>query len=373
MPLYGPGEAAGRLAVVPDEQHRPAAHRGAAEDRWPRSRTSRRVSSVVDPMGERLGLRPASARPYSLPRSPTAFGKPPSTDLNAQLSDASLAGVASTASYVGGLSAAVPQRPPGPARGGLNADLAIVSRTGSTAARKQANLVRISSTTIVARIQAAASSTGGSDGTDAAAQLAAAQGLPGRTRRGQTRRGRARRLRTLRRAAAKLAVATSPDRPRPRQLHFLAAGAHGLVQGAVPAIYFVPSYLHADGRAASAAQQAMTAARARLPGERPPSPRPSRRTTCTPRPSFVAAYDLRRPGRRPPLRDHDREPLRHEVLRHGPGAADAARRPRRRACSATGDAARESYVGGATAEFADVQETISGDFLRVAPSRSSAS
>ncbi len=68
------------------------------------------VRSLVDPLGEgRISdlLRPS----VQLASTATSFRKPPSTDINVQLSDASLSGVQSAASYVGGLAAAFPNLP----------------------------------------------------------------------------------------------------------------------------------------------------------------------------------------------------------------------------------------------------------------------
>ena len=124
------------------------------------------VRSEVDPVGE--GVVSDLVRPsVQLAKMAAAFGQPASSDLNVALGDASLAGVQSAATYVGGLRASF-QAVPDAAVTAAGGDLATLS-AGLEAARSEA-LVPNQIDAIVVRLTAAVSAT---PSADSAAQLAA--------------------------------------------------------------------------------------------------------------------------------------------------------------------------------------------------------
>jgi RND superfamily putative drug exporter len=131
------------------------------------------VRSLVDPLGE--GKVSDLLRPVAqLGRAATAFRNPPSADLNVQLSDASLAGLQSTAGYVGGLGAAFPKLPAAALRA-TNTDLTLLT-AGIVDARRQA-LVTGQLAALEAELQKAAASAGSASGPPDAAVAAQLAGL----------------------------------------------------------------------------------------------------------------------------------------------------------------------------------------------------
>ena len=108
-------------------------------------------------------LRPS----VQLSDTAAAFRKPPSTDINVQLSDASLSGIEQTIAYVGDLGSAFPSLPAS-SLGAVKADLGVLE-AGLVGARQQA-LVPNQLDAIGAQLRAAAA---GPSSSDAATQLAA--------------------------------------------------------------------------------------------------------------------------------------------------------------------------------------------------------
>jgi len=328
------------------------------------------VRSLVDPLGEG-GVSDLLRPSVQLTSTATSFRKPPSTDINVQLNDASLSGVESAASYVGGLAAAFPDLSAGELAA-ANADLATLT-SGIVGAREQA-LVPNQLDAIAKQLQAAASApvTSGS-----ASQLA-----------------------TLNSYLDELGVADPAVKPltsyqsAETAVVALAAGtnlvAYAQLLGSVGELstwfkdqptpfYFSPTTVQPSA-ASVAAQQAMAAARTRLPDEldqlaagfgssdlyAPPNLRASYVSadgtvtqlyvTTSTNPydtkSFDTVWDLR------------------ALLATNPGHFGSASGAAAGASATSGTpgaiAAPQAYVGGATAEYADVQDTISADFLRVA-------
>ena len=360
------------------------------------------VRSLVDPLGEgKISdlLRPS----VQLSSTATAFRKPPSTDINVQLSDASLSGVQSAASYVGGLAAAFPNLPPDQLTA-VNADLATLT-TGLVDARKQA-LVPNQLDAIAQQLQAAASAPATSN---TASQLAALKSY----------------LDEL--GAAQPAVKPlSSYQSAENAVAALSAGsnviAYAQLLGSIRDLstwfrdqptpfYFSPTSVQPSA-ATLAAQQAMAAARARLPdeldqlaanfGPNDLYASPSLRTayvsadgtvtqlyvTTSTNPydtkSFDTVRDLRallatNPGH---FGSASGSAASGTAVASGTaasgtavGSAGVAGTAAASGSAASGSAASgtrvtaaapRAYVGGATAEFADVQDTISADFLRVA-------
>ncbi len=135
------------------------------------------VSSVVDPAGTKqvpAGLHPAT----QLKTLANSFSTPPSSDINTQLSDASLNGVRDAKSYVAGLMTAYP---------GAVASGTLVAATNDLAAieqglvqMRQAALVANQLNAIDAQLQSAASAAGASNAGQQLAQLKAYLGELGK-------------------------------------------------------------------------------------------------------------------------------------------------------------------------------------------------
>jgi putative drug exporter of the RND superfamily len=312
------------------------------------------VSSIVDPTGEgRVSdlLRPAK----QLAAMAEGFAKPPSTDLNVQLSDASLAGVDATVSYVGGLQTAY-SRAAGPTLDSTKADVALLQK-GVVDGRRQANVANQLSA-IADQISAAAVSGAGAASGDVTAQVA-----------------------QLKTYLDELEVACPPvgatDAYKNAQLALprIAAGndavaAISLVasiremaawfEARPVAFYFSPSTITATAEQL-AARQAMAEARTRLPAELAALASTFGADDLYAPPDLAAAYTSKDGGvtrlyvttTSNPYDTHAFDTVRTLRALMSGGAADFG-------SEAT------AYVGGATAEFTDVQSTISADFLRVA-------
>jgi RND superfamily putative drug exporter len=326
------------------------------------------VRSLVDPLGEGKVsdlLRPS----IQLPKAATAFRKPPGTDLNAQLSDASLAGIQSTAGYVGGLGASFPNLSNTNLQA-ANVDLATLV-TGLSDARKQA-LVTNQLDAIAAQLRAAAGALVGSGGqaVDTATQLATLKLYLDEL-------GAARPAVTSEASygSAQNAVAALTVRLDPISYAQLLASVQELsawfAAGPTP-FYFAPTAL-TPSAATLAGQQAMTDARLRLPAELDALASAFSLSDLYAPPDLRAAYvsadgSVARFYVTTATNPYDTKSFQtirelRSLVATDPGGFGTV------GTSGTAGAAGASfqaYVGGATAEFADVQDTISADFLRVA-------
>ncbi|HEX7497098.1 MAG TPA: MMPL family transporter [Candidatus Limnocylindrales bacterium] len=323
------------------------------------------VRSLVDPLGEGKVsdlLRPS----IQLPKASEAFRKPPSTDLNVQLGDAGLAGVQSTASYVGGLGNAF--NLPAADLQAANADLSTLV-AGLTDARKQA-LVTNQLDAIAAQLRAAAATSGAAGGSttaDAAAQLVALKSYLDEL-------GTARPAVTSEASfeAAQKAVAALSVRIDVLSYAQLLGSIQELSAwfNAQPAsFYFAPTGL-TPSPATLAGQQAMAAARSRLPVELDAMAAAFTTSDLYAPPDLRAAY-VSKDGNvarlyvttaTNPYDTKSFETVRElrTLVATNPGGFGTL------GGGTTAGTASQAYVGGATAEFADVQDTISADFLRVA-------
>jgi RND superfamily putative drug exporter len=316
------------------------------------------VRSVVDPLGEGKVsdvLRPS----IQLSQTATAFRKPSSTDINVQLGDASLAGVHSTASYVGGLGAAFP-RLPSDALAATATDLATLE-AGLVATRQQA-LVPNQLDAIVKQIQAAVSG-GTTSAADSATQLAALKSYLD-----ELGAARPAILSLPSYLAAENAVGALVSSANPiafAQLLGAVGDLSAWFKDQPAAFYFSPSSVKPTADQV-AAQQAMAAARTRLPDEL------DRLAAALPGTNLYAPPDLRsayvsgdgtvaRLYVTTSTNPYDTKSFQtvrdlRVLLAGDPGDFGGS----------AGSVEIQEYVGGATAEFADVQDTISADFLRVA-------
>ena len=319
------------------------------------------VRSVVDPQG--TGSVSDFVRPAAeLAALSEAFGKPPSNVLNVQLSDASLAGVSSASSYVHGLSDSFPNVPADQVKAAsIDTD---TLAAGLVAMRKLA-LVPSQIDAIVTRIKATATSSGGTGGADAAAQLAQLKTYLDELSAAQPAAKGLGAYQTAESDLVKLAAATTPDLATSVQLISSLEQLSTWFKGR-PAFYFAPSYFRSDP-ANAAAQADLAAARSRLPGELSAlaaafSPTdlyaaPELRSAYISGDGLVARLYLTTQTNPYDTKSFDTVRAIRDLLdREAPSACPAG----------SSGACAETYVGGATAEFADVQETISADFLRVA-------
>ena len=334
------------------------------------------VRSLVDPLGQGKVsdmLRPA----VQLPMAATAFRKPPSADLNVQLGDASVAGIQSTAGYVGGLGGALPNLPDADLRA-ANVDLETLV-AGLVDARKQA-LVTNQLDAIVVELRAAAGVSGGSVGsgaaapTDAAVQLAALKAYLAELGAARPSVKSEASYESAQKALGALAVRLDPIAYG--QLIGSIQGLSAWFAAQPTSFYFAPASLK-PGEAALAAQQAMAAARLRLPVELDALAAAFTASDLYAPPDLRAAY-VSADGTAARLyvttatNPYDtnsfetvRE-LRTLLGKDAGGFGTAGVVGAAGADAGATSAARQAYVGGATAEFTDVQDTISADFLRVA-------
>jgi RND superfamily putative drug exporter len=311
------------------------------------------VSSVVDPAGE--GKVADTLRPsVQLAAIADGFAKPGSTDLNVGLSDASLASIKSTVSYVGGLEKAY-ARAAGSALTATEADLATIQK-GVVNGRQQANLANQLGT-IVDEIQKAAASSAGSSG-DVSTQLTQLRIYLGElatdvpaiatTDAYAAARGALTSLATNTNAASFLTLLGAF-----RQMEAWAAAQ-------LTAIYFSAAVIPPTADQV-AATQAIAAARARIPGEVRQLAATFGPNDLYAPPDLVAAY-MSKTG------DVARLYVTTSVNPYDTRAFDTVHSLR---TLMSGEAASfgsgaTTYVGGSSAEFADVQTTISSDFTRVA-------
>ena len=321
------------------------------------------VRSIVDPLGEGKVsdlLRPS----VQLPKAASAFRSPPSSDVNVQLSDASLAGIQSTSDYLGGLAARFPSLPADQAQA-AGADLGTLI-TGMTAARQQA-LASNQLDSIAAQLRAAAAAAAaGSGATDATVQPAALESYLDQLGAAQPALQSQPSYQLAQSALA--ALAAKFDAVAATQLLGSIEQMSTWFKSQATQFYFVPTTTKPSD-ATLAMQTAMADARKRLPGELDGLAASFQVTDLYAPADLTAAY-LSADGMVARIyvttvtNPYDTKSfdtvrsLRTLLSTNAGGFAIAG--------AAAGSSTVQAYVGGATAEFTDVQETISADFIRVA-------
>jgi putative drug exporter of the RND superfamily len=337
------------------------------------------VRSVIDPLGQG-GISDLVRPAVQLADMASAFTKPPSSDLNVRLGDASLASLQSAVGYVDGLAAAYPNLPADEVAA-ARADLSTLV-TGLESARAQA-LVPNQLDSIVKMLQAAASASAGGSASDVAAQLASLKSY----------------LDGL--GVADPAVKSVPAYVASEQaVAALTASQNALTfAGLLTSIENLSSWFKAQPTAfyfsptASSPNAALLAAQAGLPGELTQLAAAFGPNDLYVSPDLGAAYvsgdgAVTRLYVTTVTNPYDTESFAtvrrlrallatdpghfgaalsdagsSAVPGGGAGAVDSAPAAAPGSAAVAGPA---SYVGGPTAEFADVQDTISADFLRVA-------
>jgi putative drug exporter of the RND superfamily len=311
------------------------------------------VRSVVDPLGEGKVsdlLRPS----VQLNQTAAAFRKPASADINVQLGDASLAGVQSTARYVGGLGPEFAGLP-ADALAATNADLATLA-SGLTDTRAQA-LVPNQLDGIIKQIQTAISA-GSAAASDAAAQLAALKSYLDEL---GLAKPEVKSLSAYQSAENAVAVlASNSNAIAFAQLLGALGDLSAWFKEQPASFYFSPPSVTPSADAV-ALQAKMAAARTRLPDELDILAAAFKPTDLYAPPDLRSAYisgdgTVARLYITTSTNPYDTQSFQtvrdlRTLLTTDPGSFGSS---------------IQSYVGGATAEFADVQDTISADFLRVA-------
>ena len=310
------------------------------------------VRSVVDPLGE--GKVSDLARPSAqVAGIAAALRKPVSSDLNVQLGDASLASLRSAEAYVRGLATQFPGVAGSAALTGATADLGALD--AGTVQSRTAALVSNQLDSIVARLGEAAS---GPATTDEAAQLASLKVYLDEL-------GGA--VPAVRSVAAYVdagsSLASVAATRSPLAFIWLRAAIRDLSAwfAARPApFYFSPASAAPDA-AAVQRTQVMDAARARLPGELDQLAAAFAPSDLYVAPDLLTTFESSG-------RDVTRLYVTMVTNPYDTPSFDTVRDLRSLLADRTGSFGPDavSYVGGATAEFADVQTTISADFLRVA-------
>ena len=318
----------------------------------------RTVRSIVDPIGEgRISdlLRPS----VQLPQTAEAFRKPPSSDINVQLGDASLAGIASADSYVSGLADAFPDERHDSLWIALSADMATLHK-GLVDSRTQALVVN-QLDAIAAQLKAAAAAPTASDSTTELAQLAGYLNELG------TAQPAVKSQASYQSALSAVAtLATSRDAVAALQLLGSLKEMSGWFAAQPTPIYFAPTSIDLSP-AAAAEQQAMAAARLRVPDQLDRLAAELGSSVLYLPPSLRSAYASA-------AGDVTRLYVTTATDPYDTRSFDAVRSlrtllatdPAIKSLPTGATGAVRTYLGGATAEFADVQDTISADFLRVA-------
>ena len=310
------------------------------------------VRSVVDPRGE--GKVSDLIRPsVQLAGMASAFGNPASSDLSVQLGSAAQASVQSAEAYVRGLAAPFPKVAGSAPLTAALADLAALEQ-GIEQSRSAA-LVSNQLDSIQARLQAAA---GGSVSTDEAAQLASLKAyldeLGGAVPAVKS-------VSAYEAAGSALEAVAATQNPIALIQLESAIGDLSAWFSAQPApVYFSPTSVPPDA-AAVARTQAMAAARAGLPNELEQLAAAFTASDLYVTPDVLAVFDSTGG-------DVTRLYVTTVTNPYDTPSFDTVRDLRSLLAdrtSAFGPEAR-SYLGGSTAEFTDVQTTISADFLRVA-------
>ncbi len=318
----------------------------------------RTVRSIVDPIGEGKVsdlLRPS----VQLTQTADAFRKPPSADINVQLGDASLAGIESANSYVGGLGDAFPDERRASAWIAATTDMATLHQ-GLIDTRAHALVVN-QLDAIAKQLQAGASVP---TPTDAATQLAQLGAYLDELGAAQPAIKQLASYQSASTAAA--ALATNQSALTVLQLLGSLNDLSGWFAAQPEPIFFAPASIKPDA-ATVAEQEAMAAARLRLPDELDQLAAELGSSVLYAPPSLRAAYvsaagDVTRlyvtTATDPyDTRSFDAVRALRQVLTSDPAITSMP---------TDGAGAAQTYLGGATAEFADVQDTISADFLRVA-------
>ena len=328
------------------------------------------VRSVVDPMGSGSTsdvLRPA----VQLPKLATAFGQPASSDINVQLGDASLNGVKSAATYIGGLHDAFPNLAADELNA-ANSDLATLS-SGLVAARAEALVPN--------QLEAIITAATGQSAGDSAAELAALKSyldelgaaLPAVTKVAAYQKAEG--------SVVALAANTSPIVAS--QLLVSLADLSKWFKDQPAQFYFAPTAISpSDGMQTTEA--AMAAARKRLPAELNGLASAFSSTDLYASPDLLASFvssdgsvaRIYVTTSTSPYDEKSFDTVRamRTLMATDPGRFSATAGTPAGGSATAGTTAGGSgaaataraYVGGASAEFADVQETISADFLRVA-------
>jgi RND superfamily putative drug exporter len=311
------------------------------------------VRSIVDPSGD--GQVSDLVRPaVELPATADQLRTQPSPDLNVQLGDASLQGLQSVESYVSGLAAAFPQLAGGAILNGARADLdALVS--GLLASRDQADVAK-QLAAIADQIRAAAASGGGGDAAAELARLGAyfddlAAALPDVTSQPS--------YQSIRSALTALASNSSDAAAGLSLLSGVSQLQQWFEQRPTPFYFSPPS--NPPSADATATMEAMAAARQRLPGELDQLGAAFTAQDLYAPPALLQAYEsadgtVARLYVTSVTDPYDARSFQLVAdIRSGVGPQ----------VDAFGQGA-SLFVGGSTAEFADVQSTITSDFQRVA-------
>jgi RND superfamily putative drug exporter len=310
------------------------------------------VRSVVDPRGE--GKVSDLVRPsVQLAGMAAAFGKPASSDLSVQLGADAQASVQSAEGYVRGLSEQFPKVADSAPLTGALADLAALQQ-GIVQSRAAA-LVSNQLDSIQARLQAAA---GGSVSTDEAAQLASLKAYLDELGGAVPAVKYESAYETA--GSALEAVAATQNPIALIQLESAIGDLSAWFSAQPAPVYFSPTSVPPDA-AAVARTQAMAAARAGLPNELEQLAAAFTASDLYVTPDVLAVFDSTGG-------DVTRLYVTTVTNPYDTPSFDAVRDLRSLLAdrtSAFGPEAR-SYLGGSTAEFTDVQTTISADFLRVA-------
>jgi putative drug exporter of the RND superfamily len=312
------------------------------------------VRSVVDPLAE--GKVSDLVKPQAqLTQAATGFRKPPSTDINVQLGDTSLNNLKSLSSYLTGLAKASPGIAGTAALTGAEADLATLE--GGIASTRPAALVSNQLSGIAAQVGAAASS--GASPTDKAAQLLSLSAYLKEL--GAAHPEIASQASFLGIQTAFTALTVNPsDTAAGLQLIGSIRDLAAWFSSQPAPVYFAPTTV-APTAASVALSQAMAAARLRLPGEFDALAGSFSATDLYASPDLAAAYT-----------SADGHVVRLYVTTvtnpYDTKAFDTVRQMRTMLAGKAADfgAGTTVFLGGATAEFTDVQTTISADFVRVA-------
>lgn len=312
------------------------------------------VRSVVDPTG--AGKVSDTVKPATqLATMSAQFAQPPSGDLDVQLSDTTLDALESAQSYLSGLAAAYPQIAGSASLTGATDDLSTLV-TGLKATRESANVANQLSE-IASQLQAAAGS--GASGSDEKARLTALASYLDEL-------GTA--LPSVKTESAyqsvESAVATlSADPSNAAAGLQLLSGVRSLqayFAGLPSPFYFSPASIPPSPDAAAQAQ-AMTQARGRLPAELMQLASGFGADDLYAPAELVAAYESADYTVARLYVTTSTDPYDTRSF----DAVAALRTMLSGEVSAVGPDAH-AYVGGTTAEFADVQMTISADFSHVA-------
>ena len=310
------------------------------------------VRSIVDPLGE--GKVSDLARPsVQLAGMASGFSKPASSDLNTQLGNAGLASVQSAEAYVGGLGTSFSKVDGSAPLTGTLADLATLDK-GIVESRAAA-LVSNQLDSVVARLQAAAAAP---PAADADAQLASLKAYLDEL---GTAVPAVKSVAAYQKAGSSLASVAATTSPSAVIALVRALGDLSDWFAGQPApVYFTPTSVTPDS-AAIQRNQSMAAARARLPGELGQLAAAFLPSDLYVSSDLVAAFESAG-------RDVTRLYVTTVTNPYDTQSFDTVNDLRTllpEQAAGFGSGTR-TYVGGATAEYTDVQSTISADFLRVA-------